>query len=73
MLDRLVVQKEEFVNEGALRSEELVASYNVYRVLAGMGRLVVALGLDLPPEAAMPPAPALLDRWRIETHSVSKQ
>lgn len=73
LLDLLIVQNETFVNEASLRTEELVASYNVYRVLAGMGRLVVALGLDLPPEAAMPPAPALLDRWRIETHSVSKQ
>ena len=72
LLDLLIVQNETFVNEASLRTEELVASYNVFRVLAGMGRLVTALGLELPPEAAMPPAPALLDHWRIETHSVRK-
>lgn len=64
LLDLLDVQNEVFVTEASLRTEELVSKYNAYRVLASMGRLVPALGLELPEEATAPYAPTLIDSWR---------
>ncbi len=69
LLDLLDIQAELFITESTLRTEELVGSFNTYRVLAAMGRLVPALGLDLPPEAVAPPAPTLIDGWRTEIQS----
>ncbi|CAN0211532.1 unnamed protein product, partial [Phaeothamnion confervicola] len=51
LLDLLNVQSELFVAEASLRTEEFVRVYNSYRLLAAMGRLVPALGLEPPPEA----------------------
>ena len=64
LLDLLNIQAEVFVAEASLRSEELARTYNSYRVLAAMGRLVPALGLEGPPEAIVPPAPTIIDGWR---------
>jgi len=64
LLDILDVQNEVFVAEASLRTEELVAKYNTYRVLASMGRLLPALGLALPEEATEPHAPTLIESWR---------
>ena len=51
LLDILDIQNEIFINESALATEQFVANYNVYRVIAAMGRLVAALGLTQPAEA----------------------
>ncbi len=64
LLDILDVQNEVFVAEASLRTEELVAKYNAYRVLAAMGRLMPAIGLGLPEEAAEPHAGSLIQSWR---------
>ncbi|HRD77483.1 MAG TPA: TolC family protein, partial [Hyphomicrobiaceae bacterium] len=64
LLDLLNIQAEVFLAEAALRTEELVRLYNSYRLLAAMGRLVPALGLEPPREAVMPHAPTVIDGWR---------
>lgn len=64
LLDLLNIQSEVFVAEASLRTEEFVRVYNSYRILAAMGRLVPALGLELPPEAQVPHAPTVADGWR---------
>lgn len=64
LLDLLNVQAELFVAEAALRTEEFVRLYNSYRLLAAIGRLVPALGLEAPPEAVRPHSPNLIDGWR---------
>lgn len=64
LLDLLNIQSEVFVAEASLRTEEFVRIYNTYRVLAAVGRLVPALGLELPPEAVVPHAPTVIDGWR---------
>ncbi len=64
LLDLLNIQAEVFVAESSLRTEELVGAYNSYRILAAIGRLVPALGLELPDEAIAPPAPTIKDGWR---------
>lgn len=66
LLDLLDVQNEVFVAEASLRTEELVSKYNTYRVLASMGRLLPALGLALPEEAAMPYAGSLIESWHTD-------
>lgn len=58
LLDLLDVQNELFVNETTLTTEAFVSQYNVYRVLAAMGRLVPALGLDYNEEAKRVPVPS---------------
>lgn len=63
LLDLLNIQSEVFVAEASLRTEEFVRIYNSYRILAAMGRLVPALGLELPPEAQVPHAPTVVDGW----------
>lgn len=69
LLDILDVQNEIFVVDSSLRTEELIGLYSGYRLLAAMGRLVPGIGLDLPAEAAVPPAPTLIDGWRTELQS----
>lgn len=64
LLDLLNVQSELFVAEASLRTEEFVRIYNSYRLLAAIGRLVPALGLEPPPEAVAGHAPTLIDGWR---------
>lgn len=78
LLDLLDIQNESFVTEASLRTEELVGKYNTYRVLAAMGKLVPALGLDLPEEAVTPHAPGVFERegagrWHTETRAVSEK
>lgn len=69
LLDLLDAQNEIFVVESSLRTEELIGVYSGYRLLASMGRLVPGLGLELPPEAAVPPAPNLIEGWRTEINA----
>lgn len=64
LLDLLNIQGESFIAEASLRTEEFSRVFNSYRILAAMGRLVPSLGLDLPPEAAMPHAPSVREGWR---------
>jgi adhesin transport system outer membrane protein len=69
LLDLLDVQSEVFLSESALRTEELVGAFSTFRVLAGMGKLVPALGLYMPAEAAEPPAENLIQGWRTEINA----
>lgn len=55
LLDILDIQNELFVNESVLATERFVAQFNVYRILASMGRLVTAFNLPLPGEAVDQP------------------
>jgi len=64
LLDLLDIQAEVFVAEATLRTEQFVHVFNSLRLLAAMGRLVPALGLELPAEAALPPAETVIDGWR---------
>ena len=64
LLDLLNIQAEVFLAESTLRTEELIRTYNGYRIVAAAGRLVPALGLELPPEAVTPHAPTIVDGWR---------
>lgn len=64
LLDLLDAQNELFVTEASLETEKLVGAFNVYRVLAGMGRLVDALGLSVPDEGVVAPAESLPVSWR---------
>jgi adhesin transport system outer membrane protein len=57
LLDLLDVQNELFVNETTLTTETFVANFNVFRVLAAMGRLVPSLGIDYNEEARRMPVP----------------
>ncbi|MEM7746949.1 MAG: TolC family outer membrane protein [Pseudomonadota bacterium] len=63
LLDLLDAQSEIFVADAALRTEQFVARFNAYRVLAAMGHLVWALGLEMPNEATKPHRKSLLDGW----------
>jgi len=70
LLDLLDAQSETFVTEASLLTEEFSGKYNTYRVLAAMGKLVPALGADLPDEAVTPPTRGFLERegpWHTET------
>lgn len=69
LLDLLDVQSEVFLSESSLRTEELVGAFGTFRVLAAMGRLVPALGLDMPAEASTPPAENLIQGWRTEVQA----
>ncbi|MFM2422619.1 MAG: hypothetical protein RL291_1149 [Pseudomonadota bacterium] len=64
LLDLLNIQGESFIAEASLRTEEFARTFNSYRILAAMGRLVPALGLEMPAEAAMPHAPTIKHGWR---------
>jgi outer membrane protein, adhesin transport system len=58
LLDLLDVQNESFVNETTLATETFVSQFNVFRVLAAMGRLVPALGAEYPDEVKRIPIPS---------------
>lgn len=64
LLDLLNVQSELFVAEASLRTEEFIRVYNSYRLHAAMGRLVLALGLEPPPEAVAPASGNIVEGWR---------
>lgn len=64
LLDLLDAQSEIFTVEASLRTEEFVGHFNGYRVLAAMGRLVWALGLEMPDEAVRPYRHSVLDGWK---------
>ena len=70
LLDLLDAQNEIFLADAALRTEIFVGQYNAYRVLASMGQLVWALGLELPSEAVRPHRRSVLDGWsaRVSPH-----
>ncbi len=68
LLDLLEIQNEVFVTESSLRTEELIGQYNSFRVLASIGRLVPALGLELPDEATVPHEQRFYDRWLTSVH-----
>jgi outer membrane protein, adhesin transport system len=55
LLDILDIQNEIFVNETVLETERFVADFNVYRVVAAMGKLVSTLGLSNPDEGKFSP------------------
>ncbi len=57
LIDLLDIQNEIFVNETTLTTEQFVSNFNVFRVLAAMGRLVPSLGLDYNEEARRMPVP----------------
>jgi adhesin transport system outer membrane protein len=69
LLDLLDAQNEIFVVESSLRTEEAIGIYSGYRLLATVGRIVPALGLELPPEAAVPPSANLIEGWRTEVQA----
>lgn len=64
LLDLLDAQDEVFVAEASMLTERFVGSYNAFRVLAAMGKLVEAMGLALPGEAVEPHRRTYLDRFR---------
>ncbi len=64
LLDLLNIQGEAFVAEATLRTEEFSRLYNSYRLIAAMGRLVPALGIEMPAEGSVPHAPRVVDGWR---------
>lgn len=70
LLDLLDSQNEIFLAEAALRTEVFVGHFNAYRVLASMGQLVWALGLEMPTEAVLPHKASVLDGWhaRVSPH-----
>jgi adhesin transport system outer membrane protein len=65
LLDLLDAQTEVFVAESTLYNEQFVGKFNAYRVLAAMGRLVWALGEDLPEEAVRAHRKSILDAWKV--------
>ena len=65
LLDLLEIQNEVFVAEATQATEEAAAKYNVYRVLAGMGRVVEVLSLEMPAEAVTPKAANIVEGWRV--------
>jgi len=68
LLDLLDAQSEIFVADAALRTEQFVGSFNTFRVLAAMGRLVEALGADYPLEAVEPHEHWRIDAWKAVVH-----
>lgn len=68
LLDLLDAQSEIFIAESSLRTEEFVGTFNSYRVLAATGKLVTALGLELPYEATTPHRRFILDGWGAVVH-----
>jgi len=55
LLDLLDVQNELFVSRTQVTTENFTSVFGVFRVLATMGRLTPALGIDPPAETAPPP------------------
>ncbi|MEL6420828.1 MAG: TolC family outer membrane protein [Pseudomonadota bacterium] len=59
LLDLLDIRNEVFVSETALATEQFIAGFNVYRIMAAMGTLVEEMEGALPEEGVTPPA-----EWR---------
>ncbi len=55
LLDLLDVQNELFTSRIQVINERYTAAFGVYRVLATMGQLTAALGIDRPTESSAPP------------------
>ena len=64
LLDLLNVQSELFVAQASLRTEEFVRLYNSHRLLAAIGELIPALGLEAPAEAVQPPPANMKDGFK---------
>jgi outer membrane protein, adhesin transport system len=58
LIDLLDVQNEIFVNQTSAVTETFVSNFNTFRVLAAMGKLVPALGIDYNDEARRMPVPS---------------
>jgi outer membrane protein, adhesin transport system len=54
LIDILDIQNEMFITQTNMVTEEFSARYSVFRVLAGIGRLLPALGINPPQEATWP-------------------
>jgi adhesin transport system outer membrane protein len=54
LIDILDIQNEMFITQTNLVTEDFSGRYSVFRVLAGMGRLLPSLGIDGPLEATWP-------------------
>lgn len=54
LIDILDIQNEMFITQTNVVTEEFSGRYSVFRVLAGIGRLLPALGIDAPLEATFP-------------------
>ncbi len=54
LIDILDIQNEMFITQTNLVTEEFSGRYSVFRVLAAMGRLLPALGIEGPVEASWP-------------------
>jgi adhesin transport system outer membrane protein len=54
LIDILDIQNEMFITQTNLVTEDFAGRYSVFRVLAGIGRLLPALGIDAPAEASWP-------------------
>ncbi|MEO1718800.1 MAG: hypothetical protein AAFR23_01060, partial [Pseudomonadota bacterium] len=68
LLDLLDAQSEVFVADAALQTEKLVEKFSGYRLLAAMGRLIPAMGLDMPYEAEAEPAHWRTHYWGYSLH-----
>jgi outer membrane protein, adhesin transport system len=54
LIDILDIQNEMFISQTNMVTEEFTGRYSVFRVLAGMGRLLPALGIEGPVESTAP-------------------
>ncbi len=54
LIDILDIQNEMFISQTNMVTEEFSGRYSVFRVLAGIGRLLPALGINPPEEASWP-------------------
>lgn len=54
LIDILDIQNETFITQTNMVTEEFSGRYSVFRVLAGIGRLLPALGINPPEEALWP-------------------
>jgi outer membrane protein, adhesin transport system len=54
LIDILDIQNEMFITQTNMITEEFSGRYSVFRVLAGIGRLLPALGINPPVEASWP-------------------
>jgi outer membrane protein, adhesin transport system len=54
LIDILDIQNEMFITQTNMVTEEFSGRYSVFRVLAGIGRLLPALGINAPEEASWP-------------------
>jgi outer membrane protein, adhesin transport system len=54
LIDILDIQNEMFISQTNMVTEEFSGRYSVFRVLAAIGRLLPALGIDPPLEATWP-------------------